>query len=116
MSITMADNNDVDPFCGANVNAAFSDTMKDDSGLMAEAYICNLIRYDAVTNWATLGAVAKVTMTEFVSRFIAVQAIIYDMSSYTSRIEAEDMINTHMYRLKQCEKLLIDQKTITFMK
>lgn len=115
MSITMADNNDVDPFLGANVNVAYTDAMKDDAGLMAEAYICSVTRYDAVTNWATLDAIAKVIYTEYVARLIAVQGIAYDMSGFTSRIEAEDMINIHMFRLKILDKLIIDQKTSIFI-
>jgi len=116
MSITMADNNDVDHFCGANVNAAFTDAMKDDTGLMAEAAVCNMIRYDATTDWALIGAVEKVLMTEYVARSIALAAIAYDMSGFTTRLEAEDMMNIHVWRLRAIEKLLTDQKTLTFIR
>ena len=37
------------------------------------------------------------------------------MSGFTSRIEAEDMINIHLFRMNLIEKLLIDQKTVTYM-
>lgn len=115
MSITTADNSDVDPLCGANVAVGFNDTMKDSSGLMAEAYLTNVMRSDIVANWATVTTNARVIITEYVSRFIAVNAILYDMSVFTSRIEGEDMINVHVYRMRQCEKLLKDQKTVTYI-
>lgn len=116
MSITMADDNDVDGLIGENVSANFTDAMKDDIGLMAEAYVCNLIRYDAVTNWASIGAIEKVLMTVFVASHIAIQGIAYNMSGFTSRIEAEDMLNVLVFRIRRVEKLLADQKTSTFIK
>lgn len=114
MSITTAGNADVDPLCGANAAVGYDDTAKDSAGKMAEAYVCNLVRYDVVTNWATIGAIEKVLITDFVARFIAIQCIAYDMSGFTSRIEAEDMINIHAWRLAMDELLLKDQKTLTF--
>lgn len=115
-NVTMvADTADVLPMMGANVNVAYTTTMQDTVGLLAEAYICGITRYDAVTNWATIGAIEKALMTEFVSRFIAMQGIAYDMSVFTSRIEAEDMINIHIYRMGQITRLLLDQKVLTFI-
>jgi len=116
-NVTMvSDSDDVLPMMGANVNAAYTTTMQDTVGLLAEAYVCGLVRYDAVTNWATIGAIEKTLMTEIVSRFIAMQGIAYDMSVYTSRIEAEDMINIHIFRMRQISNLLKDQKILTFIK
>jgi len=115
--VTMvADSDNVLPMMGANVNAAYTVAMQNTVGLLAEAYVCNLVRYDAVTNWAVLGTIEKALFTEFVSRFIAVQGILYDMDSYTSRIEAEDMVTVHLHRMTKVEKLLNDQNSLTFMK
>ena len=116
-NVTMvADSDDVLPMMGTSVNVAYTTTMQDTVGLLAEAYVCGLVRYDAVTNWATIGAIEKALMTEIVSRFIAMQGIAYDMSVFTSRIEAEDMINIHIFRMRQISNLLKDQKILTFIK
>jgi len=115
LTITMAVLADVAPLLGDNISASFTDTMMDSVGLMAEAAICNMVRYDAVTNWALIGAVEKVMMTEYVARSIALAGISYDMSVFTTRLEAEDMMNIHIWRLRAIEKLLIDQKTVTFI-
>ena len=116
LSITTAVDADVDPLMGANVNVAYNDTMQDSMGKMAEGYLTTLMRYDIVTDWATLTGNAKAAITEFVARFIAVQGVAYDMSVYTSRIEAENMINIHLYRMRECKKVLMDQKGVTFIK
>ena len=114
MSITTADDNDVDALVGTN-EGAMTDTMKDDVGFMAEAYVCCLVRYDVVTNWATIGAIEKVLITKFVATEIAIASIAWDMSGYTSRIEAEDMLNILVFGLRRTERLLADQKTLTFI-
>jgi len=73
----------------------------------AEAYLCGLVKYDLVGNWATLsgGAVAKL-FTEYCERSAAVEGISYDMSGYTSRVEAEDMLNVHIFRMGEIKKVL----------
>lgn len=107
MSITMADNADVDPYEGELVDATWTDTHRDEVGLQAESYLNNLLDYDLVTNWATLVANMKIILTEFVARMIAVQGIAFNMAGYTSRVEAEDMINISIWRMRQIEKILL---------
>ena len=45
----------------------------------AEAYLCALVKYDLVTNWASLNAVYKLLFTEYVSSYCAVQLIKYNI-------------------------------------
>jgi len=40
----------------------------------------------------------------------------YDMSGYTSRIEAEDMINIHIYKMQQIENILLKISYSDFLK
>ena len=115
MDITMADNADVVPYEGSNIAVGWTDTERDEVGLQAEAEVCAIVRYDAVTNWAILGAIEKVLMTKYVAMSIAVQGIAFDMSVYTSRIEGENMINILLFNLRKVEKLLQDQKVLTFI-
>ena len=102
----IADTTNVAGFMGANVEAGFTATMQDLVGVYTEAYLCTLLKYDIVTNWATINAIYKLMFSEYACRAIAVAAIQYDMSGFTSRVEAEDMINIHIYRMNEIIKLL----------
>ena len=112
----LADTSDVTGFMGAGVDANFTVTMQDLVGVYTEAFLCNLIKYDAVTNWASLSAIYKLMLSEYVARAIAVEGIKYNMAStYTSRYEAEDMLNIHLERLEQIHKLLSKSDVQDFM-
>jgi hypothetical protein len=112
----VADTTDVDGFMGENVSASFTEAMEDLVGVYTEAYLCVLIKFDAVTNWANLDDVYKLMLSEYVARAIAVEGIKYDMSGYTSRIEAEDMINIHIYKMQQIENILLKISYSDFLK
>ena len=112
----LADTADVSGFMGAGVDAAFTVTMQDLVGVYTEAYLCNLIKYDAVTNWGSLNAIYKLMFSEYVARTIAIEGIKYNMeSTFTSRVEAEDMINIHVLRIEKIQKLLEDSSTQDFI-
>lgn len=114
----IADTTDVAGFMGAGVNAAFTVTMQDLVGVYTEAYLCNLVKYDIVTNWATLNAIYKLMFSEYACRAIAVEAIKYDMgttATYTSRVEAEDMLNIHLSRMDEIIKLLNESSIQDFL-
>lgn len=72
----------------------------------AEAYLCTLVKYDIVTNWDSIDSTYKQIFTEYAARLAAVNLILYNTAGYTSRIEAEDMINVHIHRMKKIEALL----------
>ena len=73
----------------------------------AEAYLSNLLKFElSAANWATLNATTKIIITEWAARFAANELIKYNMSGYSSIIEAEDMINVNAWRIIQIEKLL----------
>ncbi len=107
-NLTMADNADITPYEGENIDATWTDTERDEVGLQAEAYVSGLLDYDAVTNWANLSANLKIILTEFVARTIAVQGIAFNMAGYTSRVEAEDMINLSLWKIRRIEKFLME--------
>jgi len=97
----IADTTNVAGFMGKNVDAGFTTTMQDLVGVYTEAYLCNLVEYDIVTNWASLNAIYKLMFSEYACRAIAIEAIKYDMSGYTTRYEAEDLINIHWARMQE---------------
>ena len=113
-TVMLADTSDVDGFMGAGVDVAFTETMQDLVGVYTEAYITNLLKFDAVTNWATMNAVYKLMFSEYVARSIAVAAIQYNMAGFGT-IEAEDALNIHLYRIETIQKLLEDASVQDFM-
>lgn len=72
----------------------------------AAAYLSMLIEYDVLTNWAILNAVEKELLTEWTARFAGAQLVAFNPAGYTTLIEAEDIIQVHIYRLEQIEKVL----------
>jgi hypothetical protein len=81
----------------------------------AEAYLSALVKYDIKTNWASLSSVYKNLFTEWAARFSAMSLIAYNMAGYTSRIEAEDMVNIHWARCQKIEELLKDKSVEDFI-
>ena len=113
---TVATEADIALMAGENVDST-GDTEANRNLLMAQAesFLCNLMRYNVVDNYSSLNADVKASLTEYAARYCAVALIAYNMAGFTSRIEAEDMLNIHLFRMRQLEKLLGDQKTSTYI-
>lgn len=110
-TVMVADTTDVAGFMGKNVDAGFTVTMQDLVGVYSEAFLCNLVKYDLVTNWASLNAVYKLMFSEYVARSIAIAAVFYETAAYatdedSARIIGEDMVNINFFRINQIEELL----------
>lgn len=82
----------------------------------AQSYLCTLSRYNWVDNYGSLNTDVKAILSEYCARYAAIAAIAYNMAGYTTRLEAEDMINVHIDRMNKIEKLLSDQAFITYVK
>jgi len=82
----------------------------------AESYINVLCRYNFSDNYAALNADTKGILKQVASDLAAIYVIIYDMSGYTSRIEAEDIINVLRDRAIAGLALLKDKKVQEFIK
>lgn len=106
----LADTADVDGFMGANIDTNFTEAMQDLVGVYTEAYLCSLVKYDAVTNWGSLNAIYKLMFSEYVARAIAIAGLRYGMlgdgGNTKSIIESEDQINIHVYKMEKIEKTL----------
>lgn len=59
----------------------------------AEAALSTATRKDWVTDYASVGTNFKPMLSDVVSDMIAVKIITYDMSGYTSRTEAQTMLD-----------------------
>lgn len=79
---------------GANASAtATAEAYINDFMTQAESFINAFCRYNFSDNYSTLNADVKGILKEVASNLAAIYCIQYDMSGFTSRIEAEDMIN-----------------------
>lgn len=77
---------------------------------MAENFLNSISRYDWVTNIASVGAKFSGALAEVSSDMIAKKIINYDMSGYTSRMEATTMIDVLSDNIKQAIEIIRDQK------
>lgn len=81
---------------GANRSTAITEAMFNQFIDDAEASVCTATRYDLIAASAALLASYphfKPTIGNIAGDLAAIKVIQYDMSGYTSRSEAEDMIN-----------------------
>ncbi len=114
-TVMVADTTDVAAFMGAGIDAAYTVTMQDLVGVYTESYLCMLTKFDLTTAFPSgLSAKFKLILSEYVARAIAIEGIKYNMkSSFTSRVEAEDMINYHLFRMRAIEKVLKVEESLT---
>lgn len=113
---TIVDVIDMQFYAGANVSASADvEASHNQLAAEAEAFLCSLVKYDIVSNWDNLNSTYKEIFSEYAARYGAIGLITYDMSSYTSRIEAEDMINTNWARLRAIRKILEDSDKQDFL-
>ena len=83
--------------------------------LQVESRINAIARENFSDSYAGLDADVKGILSEVESNLVAIYLIMYDMSGYTSRIEAEDMINVLRDAALQGLSLLKDRKRVEFM-
>ena len=104
---------------GANVNVAYDTTAMENAELRAIALINTMTRYNWVDNLPS-NADVKPMLSDSISSFVAIEAITYDMSAYTTRGEAESMItvlrdsmlrNISILREQKSEDFIIDNAT-----
>ena len=80
-----------------------------------ESEINSICRYNFSDNYATLNVDVKGLLSQAASNLAAIYVIQYDMSGYTSRVEAEDMINILRDAALRNLAVLRDQKVVTFI-
>jgi len=100
---------------GANVSASLTDAMHDAWVLQAESFVNVFIRKNFSDDYAALNVDVKYIISDVVSSMVAIYGIMYDMSGYTSRTEAEDMINILRDGILRNLSTLRDKKNTRFM-
>jgi len=113
---TLCINADVAKFAGsnasttANVEAYTNVYIK-----QAEAFVCASARYDYVTNYASVSTIGKELLRNVTSAYAAVMVIEYDMSGYSSKEEAQTMLEFCWNTAVEGINLLRDEKYRQFV-
>lgn len=103
-------------YAGENVDATGNtETNHNILAAQAESNLSVMMRYNVVDNYATLNEDVRRILSEWAARFAAIALISYNMDAYTTRIEAEDMINVCLFRMRIIEKILKDQKGTSYL-
>ena len=82
----------------------------------AEATVSAMSRYDYVANSAAITTNKLPLLKEITANLAAIEAVKYSMGGYTSRTEAEDVINVLRDAALRGLNLIRDQKGTTFIK
>ena len=80
-----------------------------------ESQINVAARYNFSDNYSTLNADTKNLLKEAASNLAAIYVIQYDMSGFSSRTEAEDMINVLRDAALRIISILRDKKAVDFV-
>lgn len=81
----------------------------------AEAVLSSIARYDFVTNYSSLNSPTRDILSDAASNYVAAQLIAHDMSQFTSRVEAESMINLYMKNYERAIEMIKDKKQNDFI-
>jgi hypothetical protein len=81
----------------------------------AEAFAAVQARYDWVTNYAALPDLAKNFLQDLTSSHAAIAVINNDMSGFTSRMEAQTMLDVNYSKVVDNTNMLRDDKFKTFL-
>lgn len=101
---------------GENVDATGSTEARiNDLCAQVESFINATTRYNWSDNYSGLNADVKRLLSECESNLVAIYLISFNMNGYTTRVEAEDMVNILKVRANECLQLLKDQKTAEFI-
>ena len=104
---TITTEDEIDVMSGENVNATGA-TADRKAALVkqAESFLTALMKFDITAGYAGLGANLKLLFNEYGARYAAMQLILFNTATYSDRIEAEDMVNVHLFRLREIQKVL----------
>ena len=116
MAVTsiMTTEEEINAKAGANASGSFTEAMKDAAVLQAETTVNVMTRYNWSDAYAGLNVDVKHILSSIVSGMVAQQWISYDMSGYTSRYEAETMLDVLRDSIMRDLSILRDIKAQTF--
>ncbi len=106
---------EIDQRSGEGVSANFTSDMKTAACLAAESTVNVLGRHNFSDSWGTLNVDVKYLLTDIVASQVAMQAILYSLAGYSSRIAAEDAINVLRDVVLRGLSILRDKKAQDFV-
>lgn len=110
-------NVDIQAKAGTNANATAKATAATDVYVLEVESLVNVMtRFNWSDAYAGLNADVKDILKEITSSLCAINVIIWDMSGFTSRTEAEDMINVLRDAALRDLAILRDKKNQKFMR
>lgn len=107
IDLKVGENVDTTGYTEANINAACA---------QAESMINALCKYNFSDAYTGLNADIKRILSEAAACWVAVDFISYNMNAYTSRSEAESMINLLWAKFNKLIDILGNQVIISYMK
>jgi len=117
MTITLCTELEAQYKAGKNYNStSVTSTLVQSFINQAEGIICTEARYDFVTNYTGLTAVGKFFLANLASSLAAFFMISYDMSGFTSRTEAQTMLDTNWTIVVESLNLIRDNTFRNFIK
>ena len=114
MTETLCDSGAVKIKAGANA-ATLTASQYTDIINRAEGFVCAAARYDFITNYANISNIGKNFLKDVTSSKAAIEVINYDMSGFTSRTEAQVMLDINYSILVDGINLLRDEKFRSFI-
>jgi len=105
---------------GTYINSIFTTGWTDASEyekfiLEAESFVCDVSKYDWVTNYASLDANKKYILNEVVSSLAAMQVIRYDLSGFPRLLEAQTRLDVLSDRVGVIIKMLEIQDNVSWI-
>lgn len=113
---TLTTENEIDAKAGASASSDVTTDQKSAFAEQAESFVISVCRFNFVDEYDNLTNEAKKILNEVVSNLAAMYVIQYDMGGYTSRSEAQTMLDVLRDGAFRGISLLRDKKTQTFMK
>ena len=78
---------------------------------MAAGYRSGFLQDDVIAGYSNYDSVTKQMLNEWAARFAGMQLILFNTIGYGDLIEAEDMVQVHIYRMEKIEADLRDGST-----
>jgi hypothetical protein len=100
---------------GENYDTSITEARINALCVQVEAFINSAVRYNFSDDYAGLNADVQGLLSEIESNLVAIYIIQYNMGVYTSRFEAENMIQILRDRANWGLKILQDKKTQDFV-
>lgn len=115
MTETLCDSGAVKLKAGVNVSTSITAAQYTQLINEAEGFLSTQAKYDFVTNYSSVSTIGKTALQDGCSSYAALGAINYDMSGFTSRTEAQTMLDVNWSKVVEVVNLIKDDKYKSFV-